>query len=149
MRMISDADADPMWRKKLFHVGVLAYLTILFAFEISGCSLGKPLPTEALSKAELDLRAATEARADELAPMDLQGAREKLEASKKAMAAKRYDEARRLAEVAQVEAELAAAKAEAELTRRAAEDLRRRIDSLRAESERGSIPALSPTAAKE
>jgi len=149
MRMISDADADPLWRKKLFHVGVLAYLTILFAFEISGCSLGKPLPTEALSKAELDLRAATEARADELAPMDLQGAREKLEASKKAMAAKRYDEARRLAEVAQVEAELAAAKAEAELTRRAAEDLRRRIDSLRAESERGSIPALSPTAAKE
>jgi Domain of unknown function (DUF4398) len=148
MRTVSDPDADPMRREKLFHVGVLGSLTILFAFELSGCSLGKP-PTETLSKAELDLRAASEARADELAPMDLQAAREKLEASKKAMAAKRYDEARRLAEIAQVEAELAAAKAEAELTRRAAEDLRRRIDSLRAESERGSVPAPSPTAAKE
>jgi multidrug efflux pump subunit AcrA (membrane-fusion protein) len=148
MRTISDPDAVSLRREKLFHVGLLACLIILFAFELSGCSLGKP-PTEALSKAELDLRAATEARADELAPMDLQSAREKFEASKKAMAAKRYDEARRLAEIAQVEAELAAAKAEAELTRRAAEDLRRRIDSLRAESERGSIPRPSPSAAKE
>jgi hypothetical protein len=148
MRTISDPDAVSMRREKLFHPGVLAAVMISFASIIGGCTLGKP-PTEALSKAELDLRAASEARADELAPMDLQGAREKLEASKKAMAAKRYDEARRLAEIAQVEAELAAAKAEAELTRRAAEDLRRRIDSLRAESERGSKPALSPTTAKE
>jgi Domain of unknown function (DUF4398) len=134
--------------RKRFGGRLIISLIILFVFANSGCSAGKP-PTESLSKAELDLRAASEARADEFAPMDLQSAREKFEASKKAMAAKRYDEARRLAEIAQVEAELAAAKAEAELTRRAAEDLRRRIDSLRAESERGAIPAGSPTAAKE
>jgi hypothetical protein len=146
--MSTSLDINRVLMQKPFR-GRLIYLIILFALEISGCSLGKPPPTEALSKAELDLRAASEARADELAPMDLQGAREKLEASKKAMAAKKYDEARRLAEIAQVEAELAAAKAEAELTRRAAEDLRRRIDFLRAESERGSIPGPSPAAAKE
>jgi Domain of unknown function (DUF4398) len=134
--------------RKRFRGRLIISLIILFVFGNSGCSAGKP-PTESLSKAELDLRAASEARADEFAPMDLQSAREKFEASKKAMADKRYDEARRLAEIAQVEAELAAAKAEAELTRRAAEDLRRRIDFLRAESERGSIPALSPTATKE
>jgi Domain of unknown function (DUF4398) len=146
--MSTTLDINRVMMQKPFR-GRLIYFIILFAFETSGCSLGKPPPTEALSKAELDLRAASEARADEFAPMDLQSAREKFEASKKAMAAKRYDEARRLAEIAQVEAELAAAKAEAELTRRAAEDLRRRIDSLRAESERGSIPGPSPTAAKE
>jgi multidrug efflux pump subunit AcrA (membrane-fusion protein) len=135
-------------RKKLSRAWIIASSIILFALENSACTMGKP-PTESLSRAELDLRAATEARADELAPMDLQSAREKLEASKKAMAAKKYDEARRLAELAQVEAELATAKAEAEITRRAAEDLRRRIDSLRAESERGPIPPSSPAAAKE
>ena len=97
----------------------------------------------------MDLRAASEARADEFAPMDLQSAREKFEGSKKAMAAKRYEDARRLAESAQVEAELATAKAEAELTRRAADDLRRRLDTLRWETERGTISTSSPASAKE
>jgi Domain of unknown function (DUF4398) len=139
---------DTNLTRKRFRGRLIISLIILFVFGNSGCSAGKP-PTESLSKAELDLRAASEARADEFAPMDLQSAREKFEASRKAMAAKNYDQARRLAEIAQVEAELAAAKAEAELTRRAAEDLRRRIDFLRAESERGSIPGPSPAAAKE
>jgi hypothetical protein len=146
--MSTTLETNRVLMQKPFRGRRIIYLIILFAFGNTSCSAGKP-PTESLSKAELDLRAASEARADELAPMDLQSAREKLEASKKAMAAKRYEEARRLAEIAQVEAELAAAKAEAELTRRAAEDLRRRIDSLRAESERGSIPGPSPTAVKE
>jgi Domain of unknown function (DUF4398) len=139
---------DTNLARKRFRGRLIISLIILFVLGNSGCSAGKP-PTESLSKAELDLRAASEARADEFAPMDLQSAREKFEASRKAMAAKNYDQARRLAEIAQVEAELAAAKAEAELTRRAAEDLRRRIDSLRGESERGSIPGPSPAAAKE
>jgi hypothetical protein len=102
-----------------------------------------------LSQAELDVRAASEARADELAPMDLQSAREKLEASKRAMAAKKYDDARRLAETAQVEAELAAAKAEAEITRRTADDLRRRLDPFRSESERATGLPSSPVSTKE
>jgi hypothetical protein len=141
-------DTNRVLTRKRCSEWLIISLIILFVFGNSGCSAGKP-PTETLSKAELDLRAANEARADEYAPMELQSAREKFEASKKAMAAKKYEEARRLAEIAQVEAELAAAKAEAELTRRAAEDLRRRIDSLRAESERSSIPRPAPTAAKE
>ena len=96
--------------------------------------MSKP-PTDVLSQAELTLRTAVEARADELAPMDLQRAREKLEASKKAIANGKYDEARRLAEVAQVEAELAEAKADAEITRLAADALRQRGDALRQEIE--------------
>jgi chromosome segregation ATPase len=135
-------------RKAPFRRWLIPSLILLCAFENSSCSTGKP-PTEILSKAELDLRAASEARADKLAPMDLQSAREKLEASKRAMAAGRYEEARRLAEIAQVEAELAAAKAEAEITRRAADDLRRRIDTLRVDSERSSVSEPSRVPAKE
>jgi hypothetical protein len=149
MSTIFDPNGDLMQpRTKPFRGWIIASLIVLFAFENSGCSTAKP-PTESLSRAEMDLRAATEARADEFAPMDLQSAREKFEGSKKAIAAKRYEDARRLAESAQVEAELATAKAEAELTRRAADDLRRRIDTLRGETERGPIPASSPVPAKE
>ena len=77
------------------------------------------------------MRLAAEARADELAPMDLQRAKEKLEQAMTAMAAGKHTEARRLAEVANVEAELAEARAEAENTRLAADSLRRRGDALR------------------
>jgi multidrug efflux pump subunit AcrA (membrane-fusion protein) len=101
----------------------------------------------AFSKAELSLRTAAEARADELAPLDLQRAKEKLEHARKAMAAGRDTEARRLAEAADVEAELAQAKAEAEITRLAADYIRRRGDVLRQELEgdamRGSATEMS------
>ena len=73
---------------------VTTCVIILCAFQTIGCSMSKP-PTEVLSIAELTLRTATEARADEFAPMDLQRAREKLEASKKAVANGKYDEARK------------------------------------------------------
>lgn len=148
MRAISNPNHDLTRRQqKSPRVWIIPSLLILFAFENIGCSSAKP-PTGILSQAELDVRAASEARADELAPMDLQSAREKLEASKQAMAAKKYDDARRLAETAQVEAELAAAKGESEITRRAADDLRRRLDPLRPESERGAGLQPSP-ASKE
>ena len=123
-------------------------LVILVAFQTSGCSTAKP-PTDILSRAEINLRTAAEARADELAPMELQRAREKLEGSKKAMAAGNYEEARRLAELAQVEAELAEAKADAEITRLAADRLRQRGDALRQEMERGTIRGTSANTARE
>jgi hypothetical protein len=115
---------------------VIAFM-IFLALGTGACSTTKP-PTDALAQAELGVRAASEARAAELAPMDLQSAREKLEGSKQAMAAGKYEEARRLAESAQVEAELAEAKAEAEIMRHAADELRKRIDVLRMEAELGS-----------
>jgi uncharacterized protein DUF4398 len=138
MSSIFDANREFMRRQKTqLRACVIASLVILPTFGNSGCSTGRP-PTDTLAKAEMGLRAANEARAAEIAPMDLQSAREKLEASKQAMAAKRYEEARRLAESAQVEAELAEAKAEAELMRQAAEGLRKSIDALRMEVELGS-----------
>ena len=109
---------------------------------LSGCSMSKP-PTDTLAKAELGVSAARDARADELSPMDLKIAREKLEKAKQAMAAKRYDDARRLAESAQVDAELAEAKSEAEIVRRAADDVQRRADALPTEAERESRKPLT------
>jgi len=119
----------------------IAGLIQICVFQISGCSTANP--TEALSRAELKLRTALEARADELAPVDLQRARENLASSKKALAAGRHDEARRLAEIAQAEAELAEAKADAEIARGAADKLRRSIDALRQEMERGTTRTTS------
>jgi hypothetical protein len=124
-------------RQKTAVQGWIIVSVIMLGLKISGCSFAKP-PTEAFSKAELGLRAASEAKAGELAPMDMQSAREKLEGAKRAMAAERYEDARRLAESAQVEAELAEAKAEAEIMRHAADELRKRIDVQRMEAELGS-----------
>jgi hypothetical protein len=129
-------------------MAAITCLIILVAFQISGCSTTKP-PTETLASAELTMRTAVEARADELAPMDLQRAREKLEGSKKAMASGKYEEARRLAEIAQVEAELAEAKADAEIIRRAADGLRQAVDALRQEMERGMVRGTSTGKPKE
>ena len=105
-----------------------------------GCTtLTNPLanpPTTIVSAAELRIRSAVEARADEFAPLDLQRAREKLDASRRAIAAGQYEPARRFAETAYVEAELSEAKADAAITRIAADTLRQRSDALRQEVER-------------
>jgi hypothetical protein len=130
------------------------YVIFSAAFLFFGCSI-LPLNSErtampavgAVSKAELSLRTAAEARADEFAPIDLQRAKEKLDQARKSMAAGRNTEARRLAEAADVEAELAEAKAEAEIMRLAADYMRRRGDVLRQELEgdatRGSATETS------
>jgi hypothetical protein len=123
--------------------GVRSWTWILIGIvALYGCSMSKP-PTDTLAKAELAVRSARDARADELAPMDLEIAGEKLERAKQAMAAKRYDDARRLAESAQVDAELAEAKSEAEIVRRAADDVQRRADALQTEAERESRKPLT------
>ena len=108
-----------------------------------GCATTRP-PTRALTRAELGVRAAREAGADEASSLDLKRAADKLEQAKKAMAAERYEQARRLAESAQVDAELAQAKAEGEVVRRAADQLQRRVDAIQSEAERESRKPLSP-----
>ena len=129
-----------MIRRAKTHLPFCAFSCVISsaAFLFFGCSISErtAMPTVgAFSKAELSLRTAAEARADELAPMDLQRAKEKLENARRAMAAGRNTEARRLAEAADVEAELAEAKAEAEIARLAADYIRRRGDALRQELE--------------
>jgi hypothetical protein len=133
MSRIFDANCRQVGPSKLFRVWAIASLIVLSVFKASGCGMVAERPTETLAKAELGLRSATEAKAGEFAPLDLQGAREKIDQSKRALASERYEEARRLAERAQVEAELAEARAEAEIMRHAVEELRKSA-ALRAEA---------------
>lgn len=123
-------------------LGNIATLIVAAALAAVGCS-AKP-PVEALSQAELNLRIATEARANQLAPVELQRAMNTLEASRRAMAAGQNDRARRLAEMAQVEAELAEVKAEAEIMRLAADKVRWQSDALRQEIERAVKDGAAP-----
>jgi hypothetical protein len=135
-------------RKSFWSLRCLPSVVILSIFQIAGCNTANP-PSDSITRAETGLRTAIEARADELAPMDLQRAREKFEASKKAAAAGNNEEARRLAEAAQAEAELAEAKADAEIMRWAAAGLRRSIDALRQEMDFGAKRGSAAVPAKE
>lgn len=130
-------------RSALF--GILTMTGIII---LSGCSMSKP-PTDTLAKAEMGLRAAAEARADDLAPVNFTAAQEKLAKAKQAMGAGRYVQARRFAESAIVDAELAEAKAEAEVVRRAADDVQRRVDALHTDAERESRKPFSPGSSHE
>jgi len=121
-----------------------AFTTITFA----ACSTTKP-PTDKIAQADLNVRAATEARAADFAPAELQKAREKLARARQAMTAQNYDDARRLAESAQVDAELAEAKAETAILRRAADQILRRADAPPTEAERESRKPLTESPAKE
>jgi hypothetical protein len=73
--------------------------------------------------------------AQRYAPADLQRAHDELSSAEKANAERRYIEARRYAEMAQVDADLASARASSGEAQRAAHEVQRSIDSLRQESE--------------
>jgi len=118
-----------------------AFVALIF---FAGCSTARP-PTAILRNAELEVRAADEAKADELAPADLKNARDKLARAKQAMAAERYDDARRLAESAQVDAELAGAKADARVMRQAADRILKKGDAPPSDAESESRKPLSPS----
>jgi hypothetical protein len=118
-----------------------AFVALIF---FAGCSTARP-PTAILRNAELEVRAADEAKADEAAPADLKNARDKLARAKQAMAAERYDDARRLAESAQVDAELAGAKADARVMRQAADRILKKGDAPPSDAESESRKPLSPS----
>ncbi len=122
---------------------ILTGLTFLYA-----CSTANP-PTDALAQAEFDVRAAHDARAEELAPLNLRSATEKLDRAKEAMANKRYDDARRLAEDAQVDAELAQAQAEANAIRRVIDGLNAKGDAPPTKAEIESREPLNKNPAQE
>jgi len=113
-----------------------------------GCSTTRP-PTNMVANAEFHVRAAHEAGAEEYAPISFRSATEKLEKSKRAMEDKRYEDARRLAESAQVDAELAEAQSEARIMRRAADRLAGRDDPSPAEPERDARQPLNRKTSKE
>lgn len=104
---------------------------------MSGCA-STPPPTEQVAVSTAAVARAAKEGGGELAPMELQMAREKLEQAKAAMTAQEYDRARILAEEAQVDAQLAEAKAHSGKARKAAEELQKGVQVLHEELDRKS-----------
>jgi Domain of unknown function (DUF4398) len=102
----------------------------------SGCTTEGPIPTEQITKARALVEQADKADAQRYAPADLQRAHDELSSAEKAVNDRKYDDARRYAENAQVDADLASARASSGEAQHAAHEVNRSIDSLRQESER-------------
>jgi hypothetical protein len=95
-----------------------------------GCA-SVPEPKGELANADLALRKAESVNAAELAPLDARLAREKLEQAKLDQSKGRNQDARRLAEQAEVDALVAEAKARSTRVQRATEEKQNQIDLLR------------------
>ena len=78
------------------------------ALAVSACATPPP-PTEQVAAASAAVTHAVDAGANEMAPMEIRGAREKLDRARIAVAAKDYDRALKLAEQSRADAQLAEA----------------------------------------
>jgi hypothetical protein len=110
----------------------LAVITVLAVLLLPGCASTGDMPREqmAVARAAVD-RASGPAAAE--APVEVSQAREKLERANAAVARKDYDEARRLAEKAEVDANFAEAKSHSLRSDRALVEVREGIRQLREE----------------
>jgi hypothetical protein len=98
--------------------------TILLTLWVSACTTAKPDPS-AFEAAEQGVVAAERAGAEELAPVELRFAREKLESARRGMENGKYDIALWLIEESEINSELAIEKSRTALERRKANELRR------------------------
>lgn len=110
---------------------------------LAACAGPRP-PTDALATAELAVRQAETSPAPELAPAELQQARDKLADAGRAAAREDYDGARRLAQQAAVDAEYAEARARAVQTRRNLETVQSSLRALRPTGEVTASPIPAP-----
>lgn len=104
----------------------LTFILVL-TLMLAACATTKPDPA-AFVTAEQAIAAAERAGAEELAPVELRFAREKLEAARKGMESKQFDVAFWLIEESEINSELAI-----EMSRTAKE--RRKVNELRRENE--------------
>lgn len=104
---------------------------------VAGCATVAP-PREQLGAAEAGVRQANASKAPQYASAELRMATDKLAQAQSAMRAKKYNEARRLAEEALVEAQLAESKARTAEAQQTARNMREAIESLRREANRTS-----------
>ena len=103
---------------------------------LAGCATMEP-PDAQMALAETAINQAQQSDAASHAPVELQMAREEMQAARAALNERQFKEARRLAEKAAVDARLAEAKARTEQTRRITQELREGIEILRQEIQRG------------
>lgn len=102
---------------------------------LAGCA-GTPPPTAQVAVSNAAVASAVNSGGGELAPVEMQMARDKMDRAKLAMAAKDYKLAGSLSQEAQVDAQLAEAKSRSSKAREAATELQEGIRVLREELER-------------
>ena len=122
-------------RRKALLAGITILPAILLLLMLNGCA-STPAPTEQMAVSSAAVGQAGSAGAGEMAPVELQMAREKLDKAKLAMTKENFDQARKLAEQAQVDAQLAEAKSRSGTARKAAGELREGVRVLREELDR-------------
>ncbi|MHB1085544.1 MAG: DUF4398 domain-containing protein [Thiobacillus sp.] len=122
----------PLKSNRMMHrIGLSMAASILMA----GCASNQaPIEQMAVSKAAVNN--AMSAGSNEFAPIQLKSATDKLDAAEKAMADKKYDLAKQLAEQAEVDAKLAGSMARSAKAQKAADALQEDIRVLRHEIER-------------
>ena len=91
------------WTRSISGIGLAAVL-------IGGCA-SVPAPTEQMAISQMAVSSAVSAGGNEYASADMRAAQDKLNRANQAMAEKDYENARLLAEQAEVDAQLAASKA--------------------------------------
>lgn len=113
----------------------LSLAAVLASVALGACATTPP-PTAEMALSTAAVAHAAGAGANELAPAQMQTARDKLARANTAMSAKNYDAARSLAEEARVDAQLAEARAEAAKATKAADEVQRADRALREEMNR-------------
>lgn len=112
--------------------GVLAVAALL----AGGCASKGMAPVSQLATSRVAVTEAEAAGAREYAALDLLSARDKLSKAEAASRDENYEQARRMAEEAEVDARLAESKARTAKSQRAAAELQDSINALRRELER-------------
>ncbi|SDH55602.1 protein of unknown function [Duganella sp. OV458] len=105
---------------------------------LSGCASDKTPATADVAVSRAQVAAATSAGAADLAPAEMQAAREKLMRANQALAAKDYKTAQDLATQASADAQLAQSKANSAKATTAADELQNNIRLLREEVQRAN-----------
>jgi seryl-tRNA synthetase len=101
-----------------------------------GCATESAKPTEQLTKARSVIQLADKSNVQQYAPAELQRAHDELSSAERAQNDRQYEDARRLAEKAEVDADLATARANSAAAQHSAQEIRKSLDTLKQESAR-------------
>ncbi len=111
-----------------------------------GCATQGAKPTEQVTRARAVIEQADKGSAQRYAAADLQKAHDELRSAETANDSRRYDEARRYAEAAEVDADVASARGNAAEAQRSASQVDKGNDTLQSESDRKPGDTVTPGA---
>jgi hypothetical protein len=133
----------------------LTAIGTLMSVAIVGCATEGPKPTDELTKAHTVVEQADKGNAQRYAAADLQRAHDELGEADRDVGQQKYDEARYLAQRAEVDADVAVARGNSGEAQRAAKEVTQANNTLQEEAERNSnsntapdttpVPAPNPT----